>query len=203
MSVFGERLHMARRAAHFQQQELADVVGVASSTISCYECGTREPSLDTLLKISRCLGVTADYLLGCPSDDEDSRMDMNMDMTERVKELPIGERIKYVRQCMGISQGELSRRLGISQAAVAQWEHGIRVPKLASLMRIATALEVSVDTFTSIPVQGKGAGSEHTVQEDALLSAFRCLTEKGRLRVLGIVKDYTNIPVYTVEEGND
>ena len=46
------------------QRQIADYIGCAPSVYSRYETGDREPSVDTLIQLSRFLGVTLDRIVG-------------------------------------------------------------------------------------------------------------------------------------------
>ena len=61
---FNENLKAARERKNMTQKEVADNIGVAKSTYSLYESGNREPNVNTIKKISDCLNVSADTLLG-------------------------------------------------------------------------------------------------------------------------------------------
>lgn len=61
--MFNKRLRSIRMARHFTQQRLADSIGIVLRTYQCYEQGTREPSLDLLVKLADVLEVPTDYLL--------------------------------------------------------------------------------------------------------------------------------------------
>ena len=50
------------------------------------------------------------------------------------------EKIRLYREKAGISQRELASALGISQAAVAQWEQGTTTPTLENLRKAAVVL---------------------------------------------------------------
>ena len=52
--------------------------------------------------------------------------------------------IKQKRTELGISQAELARRLGISQAYMNQIEQGTRNPTLPKLVKICELLEISM-----------------------------------------------------------
>lgn len=58
--------------------------------------------------------------------------------------MDIGQRIKQIRKQFKISQIELGRRMGVSQAMIAQYENGTRIPKLETIKKIATALNVTM-----------------------------------------------------------
>ncbi len=51
------KLSKIRIAKHLTQEDLAELSGVAVETISHIERGKHPPRLDTMLKISRSLGV--------------------------------------------------------------------------------------------------------------------------------------------------
>lgn len=58
--------------------------------------------------------------------------------------MTIGDRIKSARKKAGITQAELAKRLGISYVGVSQWENNLRNPKIETVQRIASALNVSI-----------------------------------------------------------
>ncbi len=62
--LLGKRIKELRTANDLTQQELGEYVDVTKVSICCYENGTRVPTLDTLLKLSKFFDVGIDYLLG-------------------------------------------------------------------------------------------------------------------------------------------
>lgn len=62
--LFGDRLKASRKRAGIKQGELAIALGVSQAALSGYENGTRQPSVDILIRISRVLHVSIDFLLG-------------------------------------------------------------------------------------------------------------------------------------------
>lgn len=58
-----ERIKSARKNANLTQQALADLIGVAKSTVTGYEKGDREPDALKLKLIAKHTGVTGGYLL--------------------------------------------------------------------------------------------------------------------------------------------
>lgn len=69
--MFNKRLRQCRMARKLTQQQMATLLNATLNSYQKYEQGTREPSLDTLVKLADILEVTTDYLL-CrePSDEE-------------------------------------------------------------------------------------------------------------------------------------
>lgn len=61
----GNRIKNLRISQKMTQSEFATRLGVTKSAISSYENGSRLPSYDILIKISRLFKVSTDYLLGC------------------------------------------------------------------------------------------------------------------------------------------
>ncbi len=60
---FGKKLKELRMTKGLSQQKLGEDLGFCNQTISFWESGSREPDLDTLLKISRYFEVSIDELL--------------------------------------------------------------------------------------------------------------------------------------------
>lgn len=61
---FSERLKALREDKGFTQKHLAEALNITVSAISHYEIGTREPSIDILIRMAEILNVSVDYLVG-------------------------------------------------------------------------------------------------------------------------------------------
>lgn len=61
------RIKFLREELNMTQQELADKLDGAKSTIAMYEKGNRKPSMEVLIKLSEIFHCSIDYLL-CKSD---------------------------------------------------------------------------------------------------------------------------------------
>lgn len=59
----GNRIKEIRESKEISQRELAKKIKVKQSTISNYEKGVREPSLENIILIAKELDVSLDYLL--------------------------------------------------------------------------------------------------------------------------------------------
>ena len=73
--MIGQRIAALRRDAKMSQAELARQLQVSPSAVGMYEQGRREPSADTLVKLSRIFQVSTDYLLtgrAAQSQDEEA-----------------------------------------------------------------------------------------------------------------------------------
>lgn len=66
--TFGNRLRQLREEKHCKQEQIARLINMNKTAISCYENGFREPSMQTLDRLADIFGVTVDYLMGRRSD---------------------------------------------------------------------------------------------------------------------------------------
>lgn len=66
---FGEKLKALRTDMDLKQTDVAEKLGISQSVYGNYEQGKRSPDFDTLVKICVFFRVSADYLLGVPSDN--------------------------------------------------------------------------------------------------------------------------------------
>lgn len=64
MSKFSQRLKEIRDEKGISRKQLAEKMFVSVRLISYWENGQRECDFDTLLKLSKVLGETIDYILG-------------------------------------------------------------------------------------------------------------------------------------------
>lgn len=62
------RIAELRKEKHLTIQQLADEIGVANGTISRYEKGSREPKLETWMKLAEFFNVPMSYLTGVSDD---------------------------------------------------------------------------------------------------------------------------------------
>ena len=60
----GKLVRIMRKNRGLTQEKLAELVDVSTSYIGHIERGTRKLSVDTLYRICKVLGVSADFLMG-------------------------------------------------------------------------------------------------------------------------------------------
>lgn len=97
----------------------------------------------------------------------------------QASDLAVGARLKVVREKAGISQRELAKRAGVTNATISLIEQEAHAPSLASLHRILAAIPISMADFFAMP----------TSQQSMLFYGARDLAVVTRgaadLRVLG------------------
>ena len=71
--MLGEKIKSYRESKNMTQNEIADILGVKSATVSKYESGTLEPNIESLKKLAEIFEVSVDELL----NDEQDRFDIS------------------------------------------------------------------------------------------------------------------------------
>lgn len=90
----------------------------------------------------------------------------------------IGERIYELRKKKGLSQKELGALVGVSNKAVSKWETGAAAPKTETIIKLASALDITVEELLS----RKQPEIEKTDTLDALSEKTANLFLKNKVR---------------------
>ena len=85
--TFGDRLKEARNKKHLTQEQLANELGIAKSTLAGYEKGNREPDVFKIKKIIEILDIDADYLLGIEKTSSSDNSDEEASVQNIMEEL--------------------------------------------------------------------------------------------------------------------
>ncbi len=72
---------------------------------------------------------------------------MTADLRDELKELNLGQKIKTLRERMGLSLQEVADKSNFSKPLLSQVENDVAAPPVATLMRIAKALNVNIGYF--------------------------------------------------------
>ncbi len=59
----GERIRLYRKRGGYTQQEFAKILGISAATLSSYETGKTEPTIDIIGKIAALYNTTTDAVL--------------------------------------------------------------------------------------------------------------------------------------------
>lgn len=113
-----------------------------------------------------------------------------------------GDKIKTARKQAGLTQKELGQRMGVKPQTVAQWENGLRKPKIETVQKIATALQIDHKELL-------GVGQALDLLEDEvykelrdgplawpLMGAFVRLNYDGQQKALERVEELAEIEKY-------
>lgn len=74
-------------------------------------------------------------------------------MELREMEKALASNIFTLRKEHGLSQEEVAKEIGVKQQVYALYEHGMRIPRLGILMRLASFYDISLDTIASFKPQ--------------------------------------------------
>lgn len=72
MAKFGDVIRVLRIKRGYSQEKLAKMIGLTRSRIANYECGTREPDLDTVELFADFFDVSMDDLTGRDESKEEA-----------------------------------------------------------------------------------------------------------------------------------
>lgn len=122
LNHIGDHLRKRRMDLGLFQKQVAETLGVTSSTIWLWEKGKAYPSVKYMPRIIRFLGY-------CPLPKPQS----------------IADRLRVARSSVGMSQREFDRLLGVDPSSIQNWEAGTRQP----LRWIAKAVEPVLDKLES------------------------------------------------------
>lgn len=70
--MINQRLKQLRTENHLTQAQLAEILGIAKTTLAAYEQGKSEPNIVLLIRMANYFCVTVDYLIGktnCSNSD--------------------------------------------------------------------------------------------------------------------------------------
>lgn len=98
------RIKEARMARGLSQKDFAAMVNIAPNTLSQYETEKREPDLKTLVRISRSLGVSVDYLLGREESSDTKKTSTLESEDERKKADELESRFIHAVQRLPLTQ---------------------------------------------------------------------------------------------------
>jgi transcriptional regulator with XRE-family HTH domain len=102
--------------------------------------------------------------------------------------MPIGERLKQLREDMDVSQGVIEKKTGLLRCYISRVENGHTVPALETLQKFADALEVPMYKLfhegdgPAKPLKLKGTKHRESNGEVKELDKFRRLMLKMNAR---------------------
>lgn len=158
--TFAERLKELRLRKGFTQEELANKIGVAKSTLTGYEKGNREPDLFKIKKLTQVLEVDANYLLGLSkSSSNNTTQELEHISTERIKEdrkninnirENISNNITFYRKKMKLTQEELANKINVKKTSVSSWEHKANSPDIETLYELCKLFNISLEEMYGV-----------------------------------------------------
>ncbi len=62
--IYNEALKNAREYKELEQKKIAEILQTTQQQVSLYETGKRELKTTQIIKLCKCLNLSADYILG-------------------------------------------------------------------------------------------------------------------------------------------
>lgn len=104
--------------------------------------------------------------------------------------MAFGNRLRQAREQLGLTQGELAKRLGCTKSAIGNYENGVSSPKEEILLKLFDVLEVDPnflfqDSFSLLD-------DSLSPEEEGLIKKYRALDERGRSAVMAVLNHEYN-----------
>ena len=95
--------------------------------------------------------------------------------------MTIGEQIKTARLKSNLTQKELCQRSGVAAISIQQYERGAREPRMEQLIKIANALNVSIDELMGSESMPQTADCfVVSPSEQDIIKKYRALDKHGK-----------------------
>ena len=99
----------------------------------------------------------------------------------------LGKRISNARKALGLTQAELSEKVGVSEKYLSRVECGRQVPSVVMVAKICETLNLSADTLLSLnPI----TTSNNSIHNE--ISGFSADERKQLVEIIRIIKEIKN-----------
>lgn len=136
LSIFAERLDSLLFDSKLNPPSFAKILGCGRATINRYLSGTKMPTVEMTVRMADYFQISADFLLGL---DEENHAKVYRPY------IPFRERLPQICKEFRITKYQLQKKTGLPESAIYNWQAGRTSPTIESLVRIAEALECTVD----------------------------------------------------------
>ena len=134
LSIFSERLR--EYVGEERPSELAQMLGIARSTMFELMRGSFLPSTRVLILLVEHFACSSDYLLGLAELPKEGAF---------LPVLPFGGRLREALKVFSVTQYRLEKDLKISGSTVYAWLTDRAIPSVASLIHLSQYFGCSVD----------------------------------------------------------
>ena len=95
--------------------------------------------------------------------------------------LLLAEKIKTIREQLGMTQAELARKLGLTRSSINGWEMGLSVPSTQYIVELAKLFRVSTDYLLGMK-HGAVLNIDDLTEKEVsvLLDVANCFREKQK-----------------------
>ena len=136
LNDFTETLNDLMTERNIKAIDLANALGLGTSTLSHYTRGQRLPNLECLVKLADYFQCSTDYLL---------RLEEDNSTTQFLPCPPFSERLAYLLDYFKVSASSVYKNENISKARFFVWKNGTGQPNVYNLVCLAKIFNCSVD----------------------------------------------------------
>ena len=111
-NYFAKNLKFLRKRLNIDQQVMAEDLGVAQSTLSCWENGLRSPDLDMLAKISKYLNVYDDFVTNDLTKETSQKFDELDVLFDKNKDILTNDDKETIKFIIEKRKREIDKELG-------------------------------------------------------------------------------------------
>lgn len=106
-------------------------------------------------------------------------------------------RLRELRENKQLSMLQLAQNIGVSDAAISNWENGVNEPKASYVIKLADYFQISTDELLGRENFATGSieiiGEKLSQNEQQLLTSFRSLDIDGQKAFLDIANNLSQI----------
>ena len=118
--------------------------------------------------------------------------------------MTLGERVKMLRQKVGLTQEELAKEIGYStKTSISKIENDILDINQSTTIALARALKTTPSVIMGWEEVEENVTLHNTPQEEALLSNYRQLNTDGQKKVDDYVEDLVKGGLYPADDGEE
>lgn len=110
-NFFAKNIKYLRKKKNIEQSVMAEDLGVAQSTLSCWENGLRTPDLDMIAKISKYLNLYDDFI-SKDLTQEHSQFDELAILFDKHKDILTDDDKDYIKFIIEKRKKEIDKELG-------------------------------------------------------------------------------------------
>ena len=110
-NFFAKNIKYLRNQKNIDQQKMAEDLGVAQSTLSCWENGLRTPDLDMVAKIAKYLNVYDDFIPKDLTQNDNSFDELEL-LFDKNKDILTDEDKEYMKFIIEKRRREIDKQLG-------------------------------------------------------------------------------------------
>lgn len=112
-NYFAKNLKYLRKEKKIDQQIMAEDLGVAQSTLSCWENGLRSPDLDMIAKIAQYLNVYDDFITQDLTNQKDNNSFDELELLfDKNKDVLTDDDKEYIKFIIEKRKKEIDKQLG-------------------------------------------------------------------------------------------